>query len=150
MYKKRINDVLNSIYDDCQRYGKVTNLSEYSKTYGVTSNLGSTLKKLQILRYENGSYYWQRRKPDSAMNIQVRDELAKYAKKIYDAWKAKNNNPVSSASPIILTETQKNIAENTAKMNLDDLLTAFDMLPKEMKMEERKTIAKKMVNWKNQ
>lgn len=132
---KRYKECLDAIHDDCQKNGFTTGMNLYAQTYGVNSNVGCVLVKIEILRKEGRKYFWNRRKPDSSMVIQLMDALSAYGKSE------------------LVNETKEKfvqVSEPASKLNLDDLLNAFDMLPKSISLEDRKSIAKKMVAWKNE
>jgi len=129
--QKRYKEVLDAIYEDCQRQGSIKAIYNYVKTYGVSQTLGIALQQLSIMSKNGHTYTWLLRRPDHAMVLEVTGFINSYVNKKKD----NNTTEVSHSSAIAV--------------NLDDLLTAFDMLPKKMSLSERKSIAKQMANWKN-
>ena len=132
---KRYKDCLTAIYDDCQKHGKIQKVIEYGEMYGTNkANLGTILVRLNILKKgEHFSYSWNKnmRKPDHAMIIEVVDAL--------------NNYGLKKES----TSNKPSLSSTAAAINLDDLLDAFAMLPNKLNREEKKKIAKEMVEWKH-
>lgn len=137
---KRYLDCLTSIFEDCQKHGSTTTIGNYPKTYGVNVNLGASLVKLGIVKRAGTNrksyiYTWARRKPDATMVLEVVEDLRLLNK----------NHGVK----VIETTDHKIISEKSLKINVDDLLDAFSMLPTSIPKEARKKLAKDFASWKN-
>jgi len=132
---KRYKECLDAIHEDCQKHGKISNIADYARTYGVNRSVGTILVQSGVLKRNKHDYTWQRRQPDQAMAIKVLDDLNAYWKN-HQTKKTKTNQ--SSA-----------VSNYVSQVNLDEFLDAFDMLPKSLTRNEKKKVVKEMIEWKH-
>ena len=134
LMRKRFQEFLNDVYTDCLNK-KVNSLTLYAKVHGVSSNAGTILKTLKIVRRDGSNYVWLKREPDSAMVTRV-----------IEAGRTYIQNQIATSIP--MTSKASNVAAstpNSVRLN-SGLLEDFKFLESFPLSDANKM---KLLAWKN-
>lgn len=118
--QERLLKGLTEIYEDCIKNGSITNMSMYTKTYGLNQSTGTVLVEINRMKKEgfgrNASYTWNGRKPDQEMVLEVSDALNNYIQRWKNPAPKKNLVPISEVKERLRTEVT---AEVKAQMEAE-------------------------------